>query len=216
VRLLLADDHAIVREGLRWMLRGEPDIDIVAEASNGEELLDLLGAHPDQVDIVLLDLRMPGLGGLDVLERFVPPDGRAACPALVVLSMHHEPFLVRRAVELGAAGYVLKSATRQDLVTALRQVAAGNRYLHAAVTGPLLDQVAGRAPPATAPTLTPREAEILTMVAAGQANKQIAAALGIAEETVKSALKDAFARLDARNRAEAVAKAMQFGLIDPA
>lgn len=216
MRVLLADDHAIVREGLRWMLREEPDIDIVAEAANGGELLEALGRHPGEVDIVLLDLRMPGLGGLDALERIVAPEAATCAPAVVILSMHHEPFLVRRAIELGAAGYLLKSATRRDLIAALREVAAGNSYLHAEVTGPLLDQVAGRAPPATTPTLTARETEILTLVAAGSANKEVAAELGVAEETVKSALKDAFARLRAANRAEAVAKAIQLGLIDPA
>jgi DNA-binding NarL/FixJ family response regulator len=180
VRVLLADDHAIVREGLRWMLRHESDIDIVAEASNGEELLGQLGAHPNEVDIVLLDIRMPGLGGLDALERFLPRHGRRSAPAFIVLSMHHEPFLVRRAIELGAAGYLLKSVTRQELLAALRQVAAGNCYLQGEVAGPLLKEIAGRASPAATPAVTPRQAEILLMVAAGKANKQIAAELGIA------------------------------------
>lgn len=215
MRVLLADDHGLVREGLRWMLRDEPDIDIVAEASNGEELLGQLRDRPGEVDVVLLDIRMPGLGGLDVLERLAPTVGCAPDPAVVVLSMHREPFLVRRALELGAAGYLLKSVTRQELLTALRQVAAGNSYLQGEVTGPLLDEIAGRAPAAATPAVTPREAEILLMVAAGRANKQIAAELGIAEETVKSALKDIFARLQAGNRAEAAAKALQLGLIDP-
>jgi DNA-binding NarL/FixJ family response regulator len=216
VRVLLADDHGIVRDGLRWMLRDEPDIDIVAEASNGEELLDRLRDHPGEVDIVLLDIRMPGLGGLDALERLTPPGAPATGPAMVILSMHHEPFLVRRAIELGAAGYLLKSATRQQLLAALRQVAAGNSYLQAEVTGPLLDQVAGRTPAAALPTVTPREVEVLVLVAAGKANKHIAAELGIAEDTVKTLLKDVYARLRVGNRAEAVAKALQLGIIDPA
>jgi DNA-binding NarL/FixJ family response regulator len=214
--MLLADDHGLVREGLRWMLRGEADIDIVAEASNGEELLDHLRDHPGKVDIVLLDLRMPGLGGLDALERLTPPSAAATGPAVVILSMHHEPFLVRRAIELGAAGYLLKSATREELLAALRQVASGNSYLQAEVTGPLLDQVAGRTPPAALPTLTPRQVEILRLVAAGKANKQVAAQLGIAEDTVKTLLKDVYARLRVGNRAAAVAKALQLGLIDAA
>jgi DNA-binding NarL/FixJ family response regulator len=214
--MLLADDHGLVREGLRWMLRGEADIDIVAEASNGEELLDHLRDHPGKVDIVLLDLRMPGLGGLDALERLTPPSAPATGPAVVILSMHHEPFLVRRAIELGAAGYLLKSATREELLAALRQVASGNSYLQAEVTGPLLDQVAGRTPPAALPTLTPRQVEILRLVAAGKANKQVAAQLGIAEDTVKTLLKDVYARLRVGNRAAAVAKALQLGLIDAA
>jgi DNA-binding NarL/FixJ family response regulator len=212
VRLLLADDHRIVREGLRWMLRDEPDIDIVAEAGNGAELLAQLREHRDHVDVVLLDIRMPGLGGLDALEQLRPRTARAS-PAVIVLSMHHEPFLVRRAIELGAAGYLLKSVTRRELLAALRHVAAGSSYVQAEVTGPLLDQVAGRAPPAATPTLTDRQVEVLLLVSAGKANKQVAAELGIAEDTVKTVLKDIFARLRACNRAQAVTKALQLGLI---
>jgi DNA-binding NarL/FixJ family response regulator len=215
VRVLLADDHAIVRDGLRWMLRGEPDIDIVAEASNGEELLRALRDHPDEVDIVLLDVRMPGLGGLEALERLAPTVPGTTTPSVVILSMHQEPFLVRRAIELGAAGYLLKSASREEVLTALRHVAAGRSYLQVEVTGPVLDQVAGRVPRAASPTITQRQAEILCLIAAGQANKQIAAELSIAEATVKTLVKEIFARLGVVNRAEAVAKALRWGIIHP-
>jgi DNA-binding NarL/FixJ family response regulator len=216
VRVLLADDHAIVREGLRWMLRSEPDIDIVAEAGNGEELLSALRDHPDEVDIVLLDVRMPGLGGLEALEQLAPTVPGAAAPAVVILSMHQEPFLVRRAIELGAAGYLLKSASREQVLTALRHVAAGRSYLQVEVTGPVLDQVAGRCPRAASPNITQRQAEILCLIAAGKANKQIAAELSIAEDTVKTLVKEIFVRLGAVNRAEAVAKALRWGVIHPA
>lgn len=213
MKVLLADDHRIVRDGLRWMLAGEPDIDIVAEAADGQQLLDVLDAHAGQVDVVLLDIRMPGVGGLEALQQLTDAhDGPT--PAVVVLSMHQEPAVVRRAIELGAAGYLLKSTTREQLLAALRHVAAGNCYVQSEVTAPLLDQVAGRVPSPVAPTLTGRERDVLGLVAAGYANKQIATRLTISEATVKTHLKDIFARLDAVNRAEAVARALQLGLLD--
>lgn len=213
MKVLLADDHRIVRDGLRWMLAGEPDIDIVAEAADGQQLLDVLDAHDGQVDVVLLDIRMPGVGGLEALQQLTAAhDGPT--PAVVVLSMHQEPAVVRRAIELGAAGYLLKSTTREQLLAALRHVAAGNCYVQAEVTAPLLDQVAGRVPSPVAPTLTGRERDVLGLVAAGYANKQIARQLTISEATVKTHLKDIFVRLAAANRAEAVARALQLGLLD--
>lgn len=214
MRLLLADDHRIVRDGLRWMLSDEPDIDVVGEATDGQQLLDQLRDHPGDADIVLLDIRMPGLGGLDALEHLIG-DAPAEMPAVIILSMHGEPAFVRRAVELGASGYLLKSTTREQLLAALRHVAAGNAYIQSEITAPLLDQVAGRTTQAATPTLTERELQVLHLVATGATNKQIASQLDITEATVKTHLKGVFARLDVANRAEAVAKALQLGLIDP-
>lgn len=216
MRLLLADDHQIVRDGLRWMLAGEPDIEIVAEAGSGQQLLDVLRDRPGSVDIVLLDIRMPELGGLDALQRLTAPGRPSDVPKVVILSMHQEPAVVRRAVELGAAGYLLKSSTREQLLTALRRVAAGDCYVQAEVTGPLLDHVAGRSGGPAVPMLTARERDVLELVAAGRANKQIATHLGVSEATVKSHLKAIFARMDTTNRAEAVARAIQFDLIGQA
>ncbi len=216
MKLLLADDHGIVRDGLRWMLSGEPDIDIVGEASDGQQLLDAIKAADGSVDMVLLDIRMPGLGGLDALQRLTATDVSTGSPAVIVLSMHQEPAVVQRAIELGAAGYLLKSSTREQLLGALRHVAAGHCYVQAEVTGPLLDHVAGRKNTRSLPTLTDRELEVLGLVAAGQGNKQIGARLGVTEATVKTHLKAVFARLDAANRTEAVTTALRLGLIEHA
>lgn len=213
MRILLVDDHGIVRDGLRWMLEGEADIQIVGEAADGGQLIEWLDAHEGEVDVVVLDIRMPGIGGLEALQQL--NDVREQrIPAIVVLSMHQEPAVVRRAVELGAAGYLLKSTTREQLLSALRHVAAGYCYVQAEVTAPLLEQVAGRVPSPAPPELTDRERDVLRLVAAGQANRQIAAHLGIGEATVKAHLREAFARLNAVNRAEAVATALQRGLLD--
>lgn len=213
MKILLVDDHGIVRDGLRWMLEGEPDIQIVGEAADGQQLIEWLAAYEGEVDVVLLDIRMPGVGGLEALQQLndVCDEGT---PAIVVLSMHQEPAVVRRAIELGAAGYLLKSTTREQLLAALRHVAAGYCYVQAEVTAPLLEQVAGRVSSPAPPQLTERERDVLRLVAAGQANRQIATQLGIGEATVKTHLREAFARLNAVNRAEAVATALQRGLLD--
>jgi DNA-binding NarL/FixJ family response regulator len=216
MRILLADDHLVVREGLRWMLSTEPDLDIVAEVDNGVDLLEALDNPSVEVDVVLLDLRMPGLDGLQVLQAIAgrnPSDG-GDTPAIIVLSMHSEASHVRRALELGAAGYLLKNMTRAQLVTALREIAAGHAYVQCDVVAPLLDQLAGRATDAGAHAeLTAREIQVLRLVAAGLPSKQIGTELGISETTVKSHLKDIFARLHVANRAEAATKALRLGLI---
>lgn len=213
MRVLLADDHRIVRDGLRWMLSGEPDIEIVGEASDGQQLLDAIDADDAAIDVVILDIRMPGVGGLDALQR-LGGIRRATLPAVVILSMHQEPAVVRRAIELGAAGYLLKSSTREELLAALRHIVAGHSYIQAEITGTLLDQVAGRSDPSVLVALTARELDVLRLVAAGCANKHIAARLGVSEATVKTHLKAIFSRLGAANRTEAVTTGLRLGLIE--
>lgn len=214
MKVFLADDHRIVRDGLRWMLSGEPDIEIVGEAGDGQQLLRALHAGDVAIDVVVLDVRMPGVSGLDALERLCASGWSAGQPAVVILSMHQEPAVVRRAIELGAAGYLLKSSTREELLTALRHVASGHNYVQAEITGPLLAQVAGRDDASAGPSLSDREREVLDLVAAGRANKQIAVQLGVSEATVKTHLKSIFARLGAVNRTEAVTTALRSGLIE--
>jgi two-component system, NarL family, response regulator YdfI len=216
MRILLADDHLVVREGLRWMLSTEPDLEIVAEVDNGVDLLEALGDPRIEVDVVLLDLRMPGLDGLQVLQELADrsPSEDGDTPAIIVLSMHSEASHVRRALELGAAGYLLKNMTRAQLLTALREIAVGHAYVQCDVMAPLLDQLAGRATDAGAhDVLTEREIQVLRLVAAGLPSKQIGTELGISETTVKTHLKDIFARLRVANRAEAASKALRLGLI---
>jgi DNA-binding NarL/FixJ family response regulator len=217
MRILLADDHLVVREGLRWMLSTEPDLDIVAEVDNGVDLLETLDDPSSEVDVVLLDLRMPGLDGLQVLQELAGrnPSELGGAPAIIVLSMHSEPSHVRRALALGAAGYLLKNMSRAQLLTALREIAAGHAYVQCDVMAPLLDQLAGRATDAGAHTeLTEREIQVLRLVAAGLPSKKIGTELGISETTVKTHLKDIFARLHVANRAEAASKALRLGVIE--
>ncbi len=206
VRIVIADDHRIVREGLRFLLSERPDIEIVGEAENGRELLELLTTT--DVDVVVLDVRMPEMTGLDALARLkeLEPEVR-----VIVLSMHDEPAYVRRAIELGAAGYLLKNTGREEFIKALELVAGGKAYVQGDVSGTLIEQVTD--PEAAQPRLSGREREILQLISEGLENKQIARRLDVSEATVKSHVKGIFSRLDVRSRAEAVAVGLRLGII---
>ncbi len=206
IKVAIADDHRIVREGLSFMLADVEEIDIVGEAEDGGSLLQLL----DEVDadVVLLDVRMPGMGGLETLATL-----RAERPELgvIILSMHDEPAYVARAVELGASAYLLKNTDRDELVRAIHMVVDGKAYIQAELTGILIDQVTGEA---STPIMSQRVTEVLRLLALGRENKQIAAELGISEATVKTHLRTLYEQLDVRNRAEAVAVALRLNLIE--
>jgi DNA-binding NarL/FixJ family response regulator len=204
MKLIIADDHSVVRDGLRWMLSDREDIEIVAEATDGAVLLDLLTER--QADVVLLDVRMPGTSGLDALPEIAE---RYPDVAVVVLSMHDEPAYVRRAMALGARGYVLKSSGRDELIRALEAVAGGGTYVQGEVAAPLAEVGVSQTG-----ELSPRELEVLGLLAKGMENKQVARALGISEATVKTHIKSIFERLDVRSRAEAVAVGLRTGIIE--
>jgi len=188
------------------MLSDEDDIEIVGEADSGEALLDLV--NHVEADIVLLDVRMPGISGLDSLEIL---NERVPDLKVIILSMHGEPAYVRRAVELGAAGYLLKSSDRDQLIGALAAVAAGKSYIQGEVTETLMKTISGKA---AGSLLSPRETEILALVSRGFENKQIAVELGVSEATVKTHLKGVFNRLEVSSRAEAAAVGLRLGLIE--
>jgi two-component system invasion response regulator UvrY len=207
MRVVVTDDHRVVREGLRYMLNDAPDVDVVGEAESGEELLALVGS--EVVDVVLLDVRMPGMSGLDVLERLAED---APQVRVLMLSMHDQPAYVRRAIELGAAGYLLKSAGRDELLTALQVAAEGGTYLPGELMEPLVATMAGRT--RSSGKLSPREHQVLQLVANGLENKQIATELDLSEATVKTYLRGVFERLEVSSRAEAAAVGLRLGLIE--
>lgn len=205
MRVVIADDHRIVRDGLTWMLSESDHIEIVGEASSGEELIDLL--EHTEVDVVLLDVRMPGMSGLEALERIQSGSPQVR---IIILSMHDRPAYVRRAIELGASGYLLKNTSRAELLRALETVAEGGSYLQGEVVTPLISTTVEGAQTG----LSPREIEVLQLVANGRENKQIAAELGISEATVKTYLRGIFDQFDVASRAEAVAVGLRKGVIE--
>lgn len=207
MKILIVDDHKVVRDGIRFMLSDEPGIEIVGEADSAEAMFGIIDSEP--VDIVLLDIRMGGMTGLDALKRMV-----SDCPQVKVLmlSMHDQPGYVRRAVELGASGYLLKSAGRDEILAAISAISVGERYIQSVLMEPLLADVTGVR--GQSGRLSPREQQVLQLIANGSENKQIARELGLSEATVKTYIRGVFERLDVSSRAEAVAVGIRMGVIE--
>ncbi|MFI6292504.1 response regulator [Nonomuraea sp. NPDC050790] len=203
VRLMIVDDHPVVRDGLRGMFDGLPDITVVAAAADGREALAL--AASTEPDVVLMDLRMPNLDGVGAIRRL-----HAAHPGtkVIVLTTYDTDGDVGRALAEGVAGYLLKDTPREDLHRAVRTAAEGGRVLSPAIAGHLM---AGKSPRQRDPS--PRELEVLRLIARGAGNKEVARALLISETTVKTHLKNVFAKLGVETRAAAVVAAMERGLL---
>ena len=207
IRILLADDHPVVREGLRGMLSAESDIEVVGEAASGAEAVALFGAL--RPDVVLMDLRMPGGDGVDAIAKIRA--GRDSGVRIIVLTTYDTDADILRAVEAGAAGYLLKDAPRADLLHAIRAAARGETVLAPVVAGRLVSRVRGPRPE----SLSARETEVLALVARGLTNVQIGRALFVSEATVKTHLMRACAKLGVTGRTAAVTKAMETGALPP-
>ena len=206
IRILLADDHTVVRQALRLFLAAEPGFEIVGEANNGEEAVRL--ASRLEPDVVLMDLTMPVMDGITAITQI-----RAAQPdvEIVALTSVLEDASVVGAVRAGAIGYLLKDADGEELREAVRAAAAGQVRLSPAAAARLVQSV--RVPAAPAP-LSARETEVLRLLAGGRANKEIAASLGVGEPAIKSTVKALFAKLDVRSRTQAALYAVQTGLVE--
>jgi len=207
IRIVLADDHPVVREGLRGMLAAEPGLEVVGEAGSGSEAVALVGRL--RPDVVLMDLRMPGGDGVEAITKIRASGDSGA--RIIVLTTYDTDADILRAVEAGAAGYLLKDSPRADLLRAIRAAARGETVLAPAVAGRLISRV--REPRAEA--LSARETEVLALVARGLTNVQIGRALYVSEATVKTHLMRACNKLGVTGRAAAVAKAMQTGALPP-
>lgn len=207
MRVVIADDHWSVREGVKFMLSEHDSIDVVGEAEDGMSLIALLDEV--EADVVLLDINMPGMGGLDALAQI-----KTSKPDLgvVILSMHDKAVYVNRAIELGADGYLLKSASRDEVIRALEVVTSGRAYIQGELTSTIIERATTG--DSAVPHLSRRELQVLARVAKGEENKQIARGLCISEATVKTYLKSVFEKLSVRTRAEAVAVALRLEIIE--
>ncbi|MEV0527599.1 response regulator transcription factor [Streptomyces sp. NPDC050439] len=206
IRIVLADDHPVVREGLRAMLNAEPDLEVVGEASSGPRAEAL--AAELRPDIVLMDLRMPGGGGADSIERMAAAG--LSC-RVIVLTTYETDRDILRAVEAGAAGYLLKDLARGELAEAVRAAARGETVLAPSVAARLVDQLRIRP---ERPRLSERETAVLRLVADGCTNAEIGRRLHVAESTVKTHLLRVFGKLGVDDRTAAVTSAMRFGLLE--
>ena len=206
IRILIVDDHPVVRDGLRGMLAGEPDLDVVGEASDGAEARAVVGTL--RPDVILMDLRMPGMGGAAAIRALAEDGNRAR---ILVLTTYDSDSDVVPALEAGATGYLLKDTPRPELVRAIRAAARGEAVLAPSVATRLVSQL--RAPAQDA--LSERELEVLTLIAQGETNRGAAARLFISEATVKTHLLHIYTKLDVNDRAAAVAAAYERGLLVP-
>jgi DNA-binding NarL/FixJ family response regulator len=210
IRVYLVDDHTVVRQSVRVMLEAEADLVVVGEA--GEGRAGVRGIAATLPAVAIIDLKMPGLPGIAAIPEILAASPRTG---IIVFTMYDNASYVHEAMHAGASGYVLKSASKEELVRAVRAVHAGAGFLQAEVTKPLLRRLAADARSAgSAATLTLREIEVVELLAQGKSNKAIGHVLGIAEETVKTHLKRLYEKLGAADRAQAVAIALRQQLID--
>jgi two-component system NarL family response regulator len=200
-RVLLVDDHALLRTGVANIINQEPDLEVVAEAGNGLEAIDAYERH--HPDVTLLDLRMPVMEGVEAVRQIRERDPRAR---VIVLTTYDTDEEISRALKAGAKAYVLKDISADDLIGCIREVLAGKTYLAPAAAAKLAEGVARV-------RLTPRELATLQLMADGKANKEIASELGISERTVKTHLGHLFEKLGVTSRTEAIGVASRRGLV---
>jgi DNA-binding NarL/FixJ family response regulator len=216
IRVLLVDDQAMVREGLRLILDLQPDLEVVAEAGDGQAALRATAEH--HPDVVLMDIRMPVMDGLQATERLLR--GGRPGPRVLILTTFGEDEYLYAALRAGASGFLLKDSPRSALLHAVRTVADGSALLDPALTRRLIEDWVRRPPPGSGVpeplrTLTPRELDVFTQLARGRSNAEIAAGLVLSETTVKSHVAHLLAKLGLRDRVQAVVLGYECGLVRP-
>jgi DNA-binding NarL/FixJ family response regulator len=216
--VLVADDHALVRHGFRSILASEEDIDVIAEASSGRDAVAI--ATREQPDVVLMDIRMPGLDGIEA-TRLITADSRLSGTSVIVLTTFDLDEYIFGALRAGASGFLLKGVEPTELVNAVRTVAAGEALLEPSATRRLIEAYTSgasderRSPPALPEELTAREIELLTLIAGGSTNAEIAERLVISPLTVKSHVSRILTKMSARDRTQLVVMAYESGLVVP-
>ena len=208
IRIVVADDHPIVRAGIVGLLEQAPGIEVVGEAADGAEAVELAASeHPD---LVLMDLRMPGVDGASATASIVAAGHGTR---VLVLTTYETDDHILAAIEAGASGYLLKAAPQAEILAGIRAVAAGETVLAPSIAAKLVSRVRADAASVAPPALSPREHEVLALVAEGRSNPEIARALYIGEATVKTHLLHAFEKLGVNDRTRAVTRAMELGLL---
>ncbi len=213
IRILIADDHSVIRAGLRTILSAQSDLEIVGEAADGNEALRL--AHELQPDIVLTDLSMPGPvgGGIAVARRL-----KETSPAIrvLILTVHEDESLLREAIRAGAAGYIVKRAADTELISAIQAACRGDLYVHPSMTRVLFKESSALpvAEPLPADLLTPREIDVLRLLAKGYTNRQIAEALCLSRRTVEGHRASLMSKLNVHSRVELTSYAEEHGLLE--
>ena len=214
IRILIADDQELVRTGFRVVLDAEPDLEVVGEAADGFAALD--AAETLRPDVVLMDIRMPNLDGIEATRGLAAGDGS---PRILILTTFDLDDYVYEALRAGASGFLLKDARAEELRQAVRMVASGDALLSPAITRRLIESYTRRPPPTLHPAplaeLTPRELEVLRLVARGLSNAEIARELVVGDATVKTHVARIFSKLDLHDRAQAVVLAYESGLVEP-
>jgi DNA-binding NarL/FixJ family response regulator len=216
IRVLLVDDQPLLRTGFRMILSAEPDLTVVGEAADGAAAVEL--AQRLRPDVILMDIRMPGMDGIEATRRLAGPGVADPARVLILTTFGLDEYVVE-ALRAGASGFLLKDTPPEDLIDAIHVIAAGEALLAPSVTRRLLDQFASHLPApaeATSPALaelTERELEVLRLVAQGLSNAEIADRLVVSETTVKTHVSHVFSKLDLRDRVQAVILAYQVGLV---
>lgn len=201
IRVLCVDDHRLVLEGIALIIDAQPDLQVVGKAATGEQAVSLFREH--RPDVTLMDLQLPGMSGVETIRAVLADDPGAR---IVVLTMYQGDEDIHRAMQAGAAAYLLKDMLSDELISVVREVHAGRRPVGPAVKARLEDRALGA-------RLTPRETEVIELVAQGLRNKEIAAALGISEETVQVHVKNILAKLKVNDRTAALNVALRRGII---
>jgi DNA-binding NarL/FixJ family response regulator len=214
IRVLIADDQALVRTGFRVILNAEPDLEVVGEAADGRQTIEAV--RTQRPDVVLMDIRMPNLDGIEATRRLA---AAAHAPRVLILTTFDLDQYVYDALRAGASGFLLKDATAEELLQAVRVVAAGEALLSPSITRRLIADYARRPPPNERPAaldeLTPRELEVLRLIARGLSNRDIARKLVLGDATIKTHVARIFAKLDLHDRTQAVVLAYETGLVTP-
>jgi DNA-binding NarL/FixJ family response regulator len=209
IKILIADDHPVVREGLITMIKRVPDFSVIGEATNGVEAVNK--ARELKPDIVLMDLRMPEMDGVEAIRQISSTESSIK---FIILTTYSDDEFIFRGIEVGARAYLLKDAPREELFKAIRAVYRGESLIQPVIASKVLDRFAELSRQAQTPEmLSVREIEVLTLMAKGDANKEIAAQLHITDSTVKTHVSSIFQKLNAKDRTEAVMQAIKRGII---